>query len=34
MSQMEVLDFSLGEPDLTSIVRQIYAGALRDEATP
>jgi ABC-2 type transport system ATP-binding protein len=28
MSQLEVLDFSIGEPDLTSIVKQIYAGGL------
>ncbi len=34
MTQLEVVDFSLSEPDLTSIVRQIYAGALKDEAAP
>lgn len=28
MDQVEVLDFSITEPDLASIVRQIYAGAL------
>ncbi len=28
MSQLEVLDFSIGEPDLTSIIKQIYAGGL------
>jgi ABC-2 type transport system ATP-binding protein len=28
MSQLEVLDFKLEEPDLTSIVKQIYAGGL------
>jgi ABC-2 type transport system ATP-binding protein len=28
MNQLEVLDFSIGEPDLTSIVKQIYAGGL------
>ena len=33
MSQLEVLDFSLSEPDLTSIVKQIYGGAL-SEARP
>jgi ABC-2 type transport system ATP-binding protein len=32
MNQIDVLDFSLAEPDLASIVRQIYRGALRDEA--
>ncbi len=31
MSQIEVADFSLTEPDLASIVRQIYAGALNGE---
>jgi ABC-2 type transport system ATP-binding protein len=28
MNQLEVKDFSLAEPDLTSIVKQIYGGAL------
>jgi ABC-2 type transport system ATP-binding protein len=28
MDQVEVVDFSISEPDLASIVRQIYAGAL------
>jgi ABC-2 type transport system ATP-binding protein len=28
MSQLEVLDFKLQEPDLTSIIKQIYAGGL------
>jgi ABC-2 type transport system ATP-binding protein len=31
MNQLEVLDFSLTEPDLASIVRQIYNGALAGE---
>ena len=31
MDQIEVVDFSLAEPDLASIVKQIYSGALRDE---
>lgn len=31
MNQIEVLDFSLAEPDLESIIKQIYGGALRDE---
>jgi ABC-2 type transport system ATP-binding protein len=30
MSQVEVKDFSLSEPDLASIVKQIYGGALKD----
>ncbi len=30
MEQIEVLDFSLAEPDLASIVRQIYQGGLRE----
>ena len=30
MSQMEIVDFSLAEPDLASIVRQIYNGALNE----
>lgn len=29
MNQLEVVDFSLAEPDLASIIRQIYGGALR-----
>lgn len=28
MNQLEVLDFSIQEPDLTSIIKRIYAGAL------
>ena len=28
MNQLEVVDFSLAEPDLSSIVKQIYNGAL------
>ena len=32
MNQVEVLDFSLAEPDLSSIIKQIYAGALREKA--
>lgn len=32
MTQIDVKDFSLSEPDLASIIRQIYNGALRDEA--
>ncbi len=31
MDQVEVADFSLAEPELSSIVRQIYSGALREE---
>jgi ABC-type uncharacterized transport system ATPase subunit len=30
MSQMEVADFSLSEPDLASVIRQIYQGALEE----
>lgn len=30
MDQVEVLDFSLSEPDLSSIVKQIYNGALQE----
>lgn len=30
MSQVEVVDFSLSEPDLAATVKQIYEGALRD----
>lgn len=33
MSQIEVADFSLAEPDLSSIVKQIYSGVLRGELT-
>ena len=29
MNQIEVLDFSLAEPDLSMIVKQIYRGALK-----
>lgn len=29
MQQFEVVDFALAEPDLTSIIKQIYGGALR-----
>lgn len=32
MEQVEVLDFSLAEPDLAAIIKQIYNGALREEA--
>lgn len=32
MDQVEVVDFSISEPDLASIVRQIYAGGLNSEA--
>jgi ABC-2 type transport system ATP-binding protein len=32
MSQTEVTDFSLAEPDLASVIKQIYNGALRSEA--
>jgi hypothetical protein len=31
MSSVEVVDFSLAEPDLASIIRQIYHGALRED---
>ncbi|MGH2522633.1 MAG: hypothetical protein ACRDH2_09035 [Anaerolineales bacterium] len=34
MDQIEVVDFSLAEPDLSSVVRQIYSGALHGEAVP
>jgi ABC-2 type transport system ATP-binding protein len=34
MNQLEVLDFSLSEPDLASIVRQIYGGALHEHGIP
>jgi len=29
---VEVADFSLAEPDLASVVKQIYGGALRETA--
>ena len=32
MGQMEVTDFALSEPDLTSVVKQIYGGALSQPA--
>jgi ABC-2 type transport system ATP-binding protein len=32
MEQIEVRDFSLAEPDLASIVKQIYSGALKESA--
>jgi hypothetical protein len=32
MNQIEVRDFSLSEPELADIVRQIYNGALEREA--
>jgi len=32
MNQLEVADFSLAEPDLASIVKQIYNGALHIES--
>jgi ABC-2 type transport system ATP-binding protein len=32
MNQLDVLDFSIAEPDLTSIVKQIYNGALTASA--
>jgi ABC-2 type transport system ATP-binding protein len=31
MSQFEVRDFSMAEPDLASIIKQIYGGALEEE---
>jgi ABC-2 type transport system ATP-binding protein len=31
MNQIEVVDFSLSEPDLSAIIKQIYNGALREE---
>ena len=31
MNQLEVLDFSLSEPDLASIIKQIYNGALHED---
>ena len=33
MSQIEVTDLSLKEPDLSMVVKQIYLGGLK-EATP
>lgn len=33
MNQIEVRDFSLSEPDLASIIKQIYNGALAEEQT-
>lgn len=33
MNQIEVLDFSLSEPDLAAVVMQIYNGALREGIT-
>jgi len=32
MSQIEVLDLSLKEPDLSMIVKQIYRGGLKEPA--
>ena len=32
MSQIEVLDLSLKEPDLSLVVKQIYRGGLREHA--
>jgi hypothetical protein len=32
MSQLEIVDFSIAEPDLASIVRQIYNGALNEQS--
>jgi ABC-2 type transport system ATP-binding protein len=32
MDQVEVVDFSLAEPDLSSIIKQIYSGGLREAA--
>jgi ABC-2 type transport system ATP-binding protein len=34
MAQLDVVDFSLAEPDLASIVRQIYGGALEQGEEP
>lgn len=34
MQQVEVVDFSLSEPDLSAIIKQIYNGALREERQP
>jgi len=32
MTQLDVVDFSLAEPDLAHVVKQIYQGALGQEA--
>ena len=32
MNQVEVVDFSLAEPDLASIIKQIYNGALQEQS--
>ncbi|MBK9231459.1 MAG: hypothetical protein IPO15_11575 [Anaerolineae bacterium] len=34
MNQADVVDFSLAEPDLPSIIKQIYSGALTEAAMP
>lgn len=34
MAQVEVADFSISEPDLAGIVKQIYAGGLAEEPEP
>jgi viologen exporter family transport system ATP-binding protein len=34
MSQFEVVDFALAEPDLASIIKQIYGGALEQDEHP
>ncbi len=34
MNQLEVKDFSLSEPDLASIIKQIYSGALSEVQAP
>ena len=34
MAQVEVVDFSLAEPDLSRIVKQIYRGALNSAGDP
>jgi ABC-2 type transport system ATP-binding protein len=34
MNQIEVKDFSLSEPDLAAVIKQIYGGALREHAAP
>jgi ABC-2 type transport system ATP-binding protein len=34
MEQVEVVDFTLGEPDLSAIIKQIYTGALTSAAEP
>jgi hypothetical protein len=33
MGRVEVADFSLAEPDLSAIVKQIYGGALQKEVS-